>query len=144
MEWLVFLVSLVPFVELRGALPAAVALGYSQESALLWCVLLNIAAVPAAFAMLDLILPRLCARSKKISGLFEWAKRRAEPHRNLTLGMLTIFVAVPLPGSGAYSGSLIAYMTGMKRSRAFAAISTGVVLAGFIVYALIKLGAYIL
>ncbi|MEM2878103.1 MAG: small multi-drug export protein [Candidatus Hadarchaeales archaeon] len=138
LEWLSFLVSLVPFVELRGAFFMA-AVFYPLEVALVGCVVLNILVVPIAFLIIDFILPRLASRYKTIDGFFRWARRRAENHGNLTFSMLLLFVAVPIPGSGAYTGSLIACVTGMKRSRAFIAISLGVLFAGLILYSIVKM-----
>jgi len=143
MEWLVFAFSLVPFLELRVAFPAAVALGYSLELSLLVCVAVNILAIPIAFILLDFVVPWLCKNFEKINRLFGWARRRAERHRGLTLGMLLAFVAIPVPGSGAYSGTLVAYLTGMKKSWSSAAISAGVIVAGLILYLLVKLGIYV-
>lgn len=143
MEWLVFLISLVPFLELRVAFPAAVALGYSPEISLFLSVAVNILVIPVAFMMLDFIVPWMCERSSKIERLFSWSERRAGRYGNLTMGMLLIFVALPIPGSGAYSGSLIAYLIGMKRTRAWGAISAGVFLAGLILYSLVKFGIYV-
>ncbi|MEM2875271.1 MAG: small multi-drug export protein [Candidatus Hadarchaeales archaeon] len=144
MEWLVFLISLVPFLELRAAFPAAVLLGHSPEVSFLLSTAANMLAIPLAFVLLDFIVPWARERSNKINRFFGWAKRRTEGHGNLTLGMLLIFVAIPVPGSGAYSGSLIAYLTGMKRARAWCAISAGVFLAGLILYLLVRLGIQVI
>lgn len=139
-EWLVFLVSLVPFIELRGAIPFAIAAGHNPEFAFAVCVLLNMLAIPIAFILLDFILPPIRRRVKLVERMFRWAVRRARKHRNLSLVGLALFVGIPLPITGAYTGSLIAYIVGMNRKRAALAIAAGVVIAGVLIWGLATLG----
>lgn len=133
-EWLVFLVSIVPFIELRGAIPLAIGAGHSPEFAFAVCVLVNMLAIPITFVLLDFILPPICRRVKLVERMFRWSVRRAEKHRNLSLVALALFVGVPLPVTGAYTGSLIAYIAGWDRKRAALAISAGVVMAGILIW----------
>lgn len=143
-EWLVFLVSIVPFIELRGAIPLAIAAGHSLEVAFIVSVLVNILAVPIAFILLDFILPPIRGRVKLVERMFRWSVRRAEKHQNLSLVGLALFVGVPLPVTGAYTGSLIAYLAGWDRRKAALAIAVGVVMAGVIISVLMALGIDIL
>lgn len=142
--WLVFLVSLMPFIELRGAIPLAIAAGHSPEFAFIVCVLLNILAIPIAFVLLDFILPPIRRRVKLVERMFRWAVRRARRHRNLSLVGLALFVGIPLPITGAYTGSLIAYIAGLNRKRAALAIAAGVVIAGVLIWVLAALGIFII
>lgn len=143
-EWLVFLVSLVPFIELRGAIPLAIAAGYSPEFAFAVCVLVNMLAIPITFVLLDFILPPIRRRVKLIEKMFRWAVRRAQRHRNLSLVGLALFVGVPLPVTGAYTGSLIAYIAGLNRKRAALAIAAGVMIAGVLMWVLAILGIFVI
>ncbi len=143
-EWLVFLVSLVPFIELRGAIPFAIAAGYSPEFAFAVCVLVNMLAIPIAFLLLDFILPPIRRRVKLVERMFRWAVRRARRHQNLSLMGLALFVGIPLPLTGAYTGALIAYIAGLNRKRAALAIAAGVMIAGVLVWVLAALGILII
>lgn len=133
-EWLVFLVSIVPFIELRGAIPLAIVAGYSPEFAFVVCVLMNMLAIPITFILLDFILPPIRRRVKLVERMFKWSVRRAKKHRNLSLLGLALFVGIPLPLTGAYTGSLIAYIAGWDRKRAALAIAAGVVIAGVLIW----------
>ncbi|RLG57743.1 MAG: hypothetical protein DRN83_01030 [Hadesarchaea archaeon] len=139
-EWLVFLVSIIPFIELRGAIPLAILAGYSPELAFAACALLNLLAIPIAFVLLDFILPPILQRVELVERMFRWAVRRAQKHRNLSLLGLTLFVGIPLPITGAYMGSLIAYIAGLNRKHATVAIATGVVIAGVLIWVLASFG----
>jgi uncharacterized membrane protein len=140
LEWLVFLVSLMPFIELRGAVPLAIVAGHPPELAFTLCVLLNLLAIPIAFILLDFILPPIRRRIKLIERMFKWAVKRAQKHQNLSLVGLALFVGIPLPVTGAYTGSLIAYIAGLNRKRAFISIAAGVVIAGALIWAFARLG----
>lgn len=140
LEWLVFLVSIVPFIELRGAIPLAIVAGYSPEFAFTVCVLLNLLAIPIAFVLLDFILPPIRRRVELVERMFRWAVRRARKHRNLSLVGLALFVGIPLPVTGAYTGSLIAYIAGLNRKRGALAIAAGVIIAGVLIWVLASLG----
>jgi uncharacterized membrane protein len=139
-EWLVFLVSIVPFIELRGAIPLAIVAGYSPEFAFVVCVLMNMLAIPITFILLDFILPPIRRRVELVERMFKWSVRRVKKHQNLSLVGLALFVGVPLPFTGAYTGSLIAYIAGWDRKRAALAIAAGVVIAGVLIWVLAAFG----
>lgn len=142
MEWFSFLISLVPFLELRLSIPLALWYnpGLSPATIFAICVALNIIAIPIAFILLDFVLPPVRRRVKLVERMFKWSVRRAQKHRNLSLVGLTLFVGIPLPVTGAYTGSLIAYIAGLNRKRAALAIATGVVIAGVLIWVLAALG----
>lgn len=130
---LVFLISLVPVAELRGSIPLALGLKVAPPFLVfLICVALNILAIPITFIGLDLLAPPLIRRSKRIASIFAWFLRRGHGRKWGMVG-LALFVGVPLPATGAYTGALIAYLLGMKRVQASIAIAAGVVMAGIIV-----------
>jgi uncharacterized membrane protein len=136
LEWSVFLVSIVPFIELRGAIPLAIAVGYSPEFAFLVCVLVNMLVIPIAFILLDFILPPIRRRVRLVERMFKWSARRVEKHQNMSLVGLALFSGV----IGAYTGSLIAYIVGWDRKRASLAIAAGIVIAGVLIWILATLG----
>jgi uncharacterized membrane protein len=130
----------MPFVELRGAIPLAIAAGHPPEFAFAACVLLNLLAIPLAFLLLDFILPPIRRRVELVERVFRWAVERARKHQNLSMVGLTAFVSIPLPVTGAYTGSLIAYLMGLNRKRAALAIAAGVTIAGALIWVLALMG----
>jgi len=133
-----FIVTFFPAVELRGAIPLAVL--FYKEPVLLSFIVITIANIlitPFVFLIWDLIL--LMARKVKPFGIFfnkyiVGLQKRAKPlvYKYGFWGLL-IFVAIPLPGTGAYSGALIAEIFGMNKWKAFFAVSLGVIGASIIV-----------
>jgi len=145
-ELLSFLVSLVPFLELRIAIPLAIVLnpGISPITIFVICLTLNILAIPVAYFLLDIIVPPLRRRVKLVERLFQVAVRRAKKYQGLSLVGLALFVGVPLPATGAYTGVLIAYIAGLERKRSSLAIAIGVAIAGAIIWTLAVLGIIII
>jgi len=136
MMWLLsFLVSLVPFLELRFSIPLAIIFNPNVPVVTVFvvCVILNIFAIPIAYILLDLVVPPMRRRVKLIDKIFLWAVKRARRYQNLSLIGLAIFVGVPLPITGAYTGALIAYIAGFDRKRSSLAIAAGVIIAGTVV-----------
>jgi len=133
LSYLIFLVSLVPVIELRGSIPWALGLKVAPPLyVFLICVALNLLVIPITFIGLDLLAPPLIRRSKRVASVFAWFLRRGHGRKWGLVG-LAAFVAIPLPATGAYTGALIAYLLGMKRGQAALAIALGVVIAGIIV-----------
>jgi len=131
----------VPFVELRGAIPLG--LLYTSLSPVVVfavCIVINLLAIPIAYFILDFIVPPLRRRVKLVDKIFRWFVKRARKRQGLSLVGLAAFVGVPLPVTGAYTGTLIAYILGIDRRRAAAAIVAGVIMAGIFVWALAVLG----
>jgi len=130
---LIFLVSMVPVIELRGSIPLALVFSNIHPlSVFLICVALNLLVIPLTFKGLDLFAPPLIRRSKRVASIFAWFLRRGHGRKWGLVG-LAAFVGIPLPATGAYTGTLIAYLLGMKRGQAALAIAVGVVIAGVIV-----------
>lgn len=134
---LVFALSMVPVLELRAALPLAL-LYYDMNPALaiLLTLIGNMLPVPFLVVWGRQVLEWL-ASYKTIGGPFRWIlrlgeKKVAKMHRTLFVGLL-LFVAVPLPGTGAWTGSLIALTLNLKLKKAIPPIALGVLIAGIIV-----------
>ncbi len=126
--------TLIPAVELRGTIPVGIAMGYHPLWVMAVAVVANCLLIIPTFIVLDLLYARWLSR---------WAFLRRQVDRVRASGAsyvqryglpgLALFVAVPLPGTGAYSGALLAWVMGLPRRAAFAAIVVGVLGAGIIV-----------
>ncbi|MEM2192563.1 MAG: small multi-drug export protein, partial [Candidatus Hadarchaeales archaeon] len=90
------------------------------------------------------IVPPLRRKMEIVERIYRWSERRAKKRRGITLFGLFLFVGVPLPGTGAYTGTLVAHVLGLKRWWAAASISAGVIFAGSILSALILFGVLII
>lgn len=134
------LISMLPIGELRVAIPVGMAV-YNLPfwSAFLWSFIGNI--IPIFFVIwgLDLLINKFAVHriyflNKFFNWLFEKTRKKHtksfERWQNLAL---VIFVAIPLPGTGAWTGALIAYVFGIPLKRAFPLIGLGVLIAGIIV-----------
>ena len=133
----VFLTAMAPVVELRGALPLGVALGLPVWEAFLWAVLGNLLVVPALLALLPWgigVLERYPPFKRLWDALEARVRLKGEEkvQRYGALGLF-LFVALPLPGTGAWTGSVLAVVLGVKKRYALPAISAGVVAAGGLV-----------
>jgi len=129
--WLVG-VSLVPGVELRGSIPLGVGLGLHPVLVFGITVAANCALVPPWFLALDLFYDRVLSRWSWFRRLMVERVRARGGGLVQRYGLLglALFVGVPLPGTGAYSGALLAWLLGLERRGATLAIAAGVLLAG--------------
>ena len=135
-----FLISMVPLIELRGAMVYAVGVGLPEIPALLVCVFGNMLPVPIIYFFARKVL--LWGRDKKYIGkFFTFCLEKGEKAGNKlakTAGRgglfiaLLLFVGIPLPGTGAWTGTLGASFLKMGIRSTTAAVSLGVVLAGII------------
>lgn len=131
----VFIISLLPIIELRGAIPVAFALGLPLVPSFLVSVIGNLLPIPF---ILWLITP-FCNWLKK-TRLFKWFPEFLEKKVNKNKDKVTkyakwgllLFVAIPLPGTGAWTGALIASFLDFKFKDALLAIIGGVLVAGVI------------
>jgi uncharacterized membrane protein len=134
----VVVVAMVPFLELRGAIPLGHFLDVGTLPSYWWAVLGNLLPVP----LILWLLPSVAGWAERhwawlhrsIERLSTYTEKR-HSHRFERLRDLALitFVAIPLPMTGAWSGSLAAYVFGVKRGRALSLISIGVLIAGVIV-----------
>lgn len=123
------LLSLVPSFEARYAIPAALALtNLSPVLLFTMCVLLNLAVIPIVFIGLDWLAPPMRKRYGWIDSIFRWFWRRGHG-KKWGVPVLIPFVATPIPGTGAYTGALMAYLFGLDRKPAALAIVVGVILS---------------
>ncbi len=138
MEYLyIFIVAMLPFVELRGAIPLGIYWGLPPILVFIVAVLGNILPVPFFLLFLEGI-EKYVRRSERLSSLLDWIFERTyrkadEKVRRWEYLALIFFVAIPLPGTGAWTGSLIAYLFKFQVKKAFVAILAGVLIAGTVV-----------
>ncbi len=137
-------ISTLPVIELRGAIPVGIlTLDMPWWKALAFAVAGNMLPVPLILALLG-PLSRFAMRYRAGRRFFEWLfartrRKTAGIEKYETLG-LAIFVAIPLPATGAWTGAIAAFLLGIRRRHALWSILLGVVVAGVIVTALTKLG----
>jgi len=138
------LLSVVPISELRGGIPAAICAGSGWWEAFLICSLFNILVVIPVFFFLE-YLNKYLLKIKFYRRFFERkvenARKKVKPgiDKYGYLG-LALFVGIPLPFTGAYTGTLAAWVLGMDKKKAFFAIALGVLMAGAIVTIVSELG----
>ena len=141
---IVFVVSMLPIVELRGALPVAINVFHIQ-----WYFALPIALIgnilPVPFILLFLgFVRRVSARMGVVGNALEWvlglAQRRGRLVEKYGRVGLMLFVSIPLPVTGAWTGSIVAFLIGLRFRDALLSISLGVLLSGVIVTVLCLLG----
>lgn len=132
-----FAVAMLPVFELRGAIPLGVSLGLHPWASMTVSVIGNMVPTPFIILFIRRFFRFLCRKSRKISGFVMKLETRAEGKweriRKYEFIGLILLVAVPLPGTGAWTGSLIAAIANLRMRRALPAILIGVLIAGFIV-----------
>ena len=142
-----FLISMVPVLELRGAIPIGVAGGLPPLAAMLIAILGNLAPVPFLLVFTRRVFNWLKTKGR-IRRLVERLEQRAAKKSQLVMDYawlgLCILVAIPLPGTGAWTGALVAALMNMRLKRAMPAIALGVVIAGLIVTCLTYGAAHLL
>ncbi len=134
-----FLISMVPIIELRGGVPYAVTMGIPEWQAIIICAVANMLPVPLIYFFARKVL--LWGTDKKYIGkFFTYCVKKGERGgqklmkkgpEGLFVGLM-LFVAIPIPGTGAWTGTLAASFVNMGFKRAVLAVSLGVVIAGII------------
>ena len=139
---IVFLVSMVPLIELRGAIPYAVGFGLPTVPSYIVAVIGNMLPVPFIYLFARKVLEWGKDR-KLIGGFCRWCLQKGEKGgeklkrkagRGLYVALL-LFVGIPLPGTGAWTGTLAASFLNMDFRKSVIAVLAGVLLAGVIMLA---------
>ena len=148
---LVFFISMVPLIELRGAIPIALGMGLPAIPSILVCVIGNMLPVPVIYLFARKFL-LWGARQRYIGKLCSFfvvkgeragQKLVAKTGRGGLAVALMLFVAIPLPGTGAWTGTLGASFLNMGPKTTAIAVSLGVVVAGIIMTVVSLLGLHI-
>ena len=135
-ELIVFIISLMPILELRGGLIAAALLGLNVVPAFIICLIGNLLPIPFILWLITPIFHWL-KKTKHLGKLVDKIEKKALKKKDKIekaefFGLL-FFVGIPLPGTGGWTGSLIAALIDMDKKKALCAITLGVILAGLIV-----------
>lgn len=137
---LTFLVAMVPVVELRGAIPFGVVRGLNLWTAIIASVLGNLVPVPFIILFIRRIFAWMRAHMPKLDGLVTRMEKKAEKNRaaveKYAFWGLAILVAIPLPGTGAWTGALVAALLDMRMCKAVPSILLGVLIAAGIMTAI--------
>ena len=138
------ILTILPVSELRLGLPLAINYALEEGIPIFYVfsliVLLNIAVIFFVFYFLD-NLHKIFLKSKFYRRVFEIYLKRLQKkvdkfekrYESLGILALTFFVAIPLPGTGAWSGSILAWVLGLERKKSIAAIALGVIIAGILI-----------
>ncbi len=142
-DYIVIIVAALPISELRGAIPLALSFGISLPKAFWLAILGNCIIVAPALFLFEPV-TRFLRKFKIWSRFFDWVFERTKKNSDSiqkyeALG-LAIFVAIPLPMTGAWSGVIAASLFKIRFRYAFISIVVGVICAGLIVSALCALG----
>lgn len=136
-EAIIFIISMIPILELRGGLLAAspALLDVSILKAIPICILGNLLPIPFILLLIEQILIWM----EQIPGLGRialWLRQKADKNKGQVerygFWGLVLFVGIPLPGTGAWTGSLVAALLHMRFRKAFAAILLGIAIATII------------
>jgi uncharacterized membrane protein len=143
-ELIVLIIAALPIFELRGAIPVAITLfHFSWYYALLLAIVGNLLPVPFILLFLDAasrLLSKIGFLDRMLNWLFEHTRRRGGIIERYERIGLALFVAIPLPVTGAWTGSLAAVLFGLKFKHAFLSIFIGILIASIIVTCLSLLG----
>ncbi len=137
-------ISMVPVIELRGAIPYATGMGLSPAIAIPVAMIGNLIPIPFIIIFIKRIFAWMRKISPKLNGIVDKMEAKAEKNKAKVLKYafwgLVLFVAIPLPGTGAWTGALVAAMLDMPLKKAFPSIVLGVLGAGLVV-AFVSYGA---
>lgn len=136
-EGAIFLISMIPILELRGGLLAATLLKIEAAKAIPICIIGNIIPIPFILLFIRQIF-KLMKKTKVFRGLIEMLESRAmgksDKIRRYEFWGLMLFVGIPLPGTGAWTGALIASLLEIDIKKSSVAILCGLVMATIIMY----------
>ena len=142
---IIFLVSMVPLIELRGAVPIAVGMNLPLLPSYIVCILGNMLPVPFIFFFARKVLE--WGADKPVIGKFftfcleDRAMRKSDQVKKYEFWGLMLFVGIPLPGTGAWTGTLAASLLDMDFKSSVIAVMCGVVLAG-VIMGLLSMGVF--
>ena len=132
---LVFIISMMPILELRGGILAAALLGLKPLESYIIAIVANIIPVPFILWFITGILNWM-RKSKYFSKLAAWIDKKVVKHKGqiekFGFWGLVLFVGIPIPGTGAWTGCLIAAVLGMDKKKSFIATMIGIFMASII------------
>lgn len=134
-EVAIFIISLLPILELRGGLIAARILGVEFIKAFIICYIANIIPVPFILLFINYLFNKM-SKWKPTKKIVDWLsnktlKKKDQIDKYGYFGLF-LFVGIPLPGTGAWTGSLLAILLNLDKKKSFITIALGVLAAGII------------
>jgi uncharacterized membrane protein len=144
-ELCVFFCSMLPIIECRGAIPLGWGLGLPWWQTVLFSLAGNLLPVPFLLLFIRAVLSWMRgSRVKFFANIAAWLDRKIEKHKGTiekySYWGVVIFVAIPLPGTGAWTGTLIASVLGLDAKKCFFAAALGVLIATAIMTVVSYLG----
>lgn len=132
-----FIVAMMPILELRGAIPLGVSMGLPHLTALIVSIIGNLLPVPFIIIFIRRIFTWMRTKSKRFEKLVTRMENKAYVKKDFIykweiLGLM-LLVAIPLPGTGAWTGALVAALLDIRLKAAIPAIILGVLIAGILV-----------
>ena len=132
------LLSIAPISELRGGIPYGIGFGYNPLLIFALCTLANILIIFVIFAFLDTLhdyFMKIKIYRKLFYRTIEKGRKKIETKIGTSWESVALFllVAIPLPGTGAYTGSIVAWFFRLNRKKSLVAITLGVITAGILV-----------
>ena len=136
-QLIVFIISLFPILELRGGLIAASLMNMNPIESYIISIIGNLIPIPFVLFLFDKIYLYMRDSKVKIFNSFaNWLDKKVQKHRKSieTVGFwgLVLFVGIPLPGTGAWTGCLVATLLELDRKKSFLAAVVGVLMASII------------
>ena len=133
----ILLVSMLPIVELRGAIPIGAIVGVEPWLTVVLAIVGNLLPIPFILLFIKKIFAWMRKKSEKLNKVVDKMEAKAEKNKEKVMRYafwgLVLFVAVPLPGTGGWTGALVAAMIDMPPKRAFVCVLIGVLIAAVIV-----------
>ena len=133
----ILVVSMLPIVELRGAIPVGAIVGVEPWLTVVLAIVGNLLPIPFILLFIKKIFAWMRKKSEKLNKIVDKMEAKAEKNKEKVMRYafwgLVLFVAVPLPGTGGWTGALVAAMIDMPPKKAFVCVLTGVLIASVIV-----------
>jgi uncharacterized membrane protein len=144
-HWIAFFLAMLPVLELRGAIPwAMLAGGMTWQGALTWSLSGNFVPIIPILLLLEPV-AKVLRRWKWLDKFFAWlfarTRRKGKIVEKFEFFGLIVLVAIPLPGTGAWTGALAAFVFGVRFWLALPAIVIGVIIAGILVTSIVLGGS---
>ena len=136
-ELIVFIISLLPILELRGGLIAASLLGVKPLTGYIVSIVGNLIPVPFILLFISKIIDWMeVCKIKWMKKVAKWLRKKADKNKGQIekygyIGLI-LFVGIPLPGTGAWTGCLVASLLNLDRKKSFLCVLAGVVMASII------------
>jgi len=138
----VALITMVPWIELRASIPAGLAMGLDVVQLFIFVIIVNTLLALPLYIGLSLTYERFFKRFVFIRNIIERTHAKGKPYvEKYGLLGISLFIGIPLPGTGVWSGTLVAWMLGMKKRQALLAAFFGNLIAGIIV-TIVSLGLF--